>query len=105
MMMKTKVPKRKHTEVRRILKNKIQLTVQVFINKASGQLQHKIWRSGELKKTTIKQGNNASKQQQHNIWDPGRWRITVKTTCNITYDNINIEIKGNKVIEHMIRRS
>jgi hypothetical protein len=80
-MLMVKVPKRKYTEVRRIVNNRVQLTVQVCINKASGQLQHKIWRPGELKTTTIqKQGNNASKKQQHKIWDPGRWRITVKTT-------------------------
>jgi putative protein kinase ArgK-like GTPase of G3E family len=129
-MLMTKLPKRKHTKVRMIVNNRVQLTIQICINKPSGQQQHKIWRPRELKTTTIhKQGINAIKKQQSKIWDPrksqremrqqekrlskhqnkiwdlGRRRITGKTTCNKTCDNINTGIKGNEVIEHTIRRS
>jgi len=48
-MLKMRVPERGHTKVRRIANNKSQLTIRIFISKASGQQQNKIWNLGELK--------------------------------------------------------
>jgi hypothetical protein len=62
------------------------MTIQVCINKESGQLHHKIWRPREFKTTIIhKQGNNASKHEHHKILDPRRWRIVVEDLWNRSY--------------------
>jgi hypothetical protein len=75
-MLMMKVPKRRHTKVRRITNKKVQLTVRLCINKASGQQQHKIWKPGELKTTEVEQQHaRMDAQQQHKVWDPGRLQL------------------------------
>ena len=40
-------------------------------SKASGALQHKIWKPGELKMTKIEQHDEMDDQLQNKVWDPG----------------------------------
>ena len=40
-------------------------------SKASGSLQQKIWKPGELKMTKIEQHDDVDDQIQHKVWDLG----------------------------------
>ena len=44
------------------------MTEEDFIRKASGALQHKIWKPGELKMSKTEEHDD---QLQHKVWDPG----------------------------------
>ena len=44
-------------------------------SKASGALQHKIWKPGELKMTKTEQHDEMDDQLQNKVWDPGILKI------------------------------
>ena len=46
------------------------MTEEDCISKASGALQPKIWKPGELKMTKIEQHDDMDDQLQHKVWDP-----------------------------------
>lgn len=45
--------KRRYNKKRRTTNDKIQLIERLYINKASGQQQHKVWKLGEWKATIV----------------------------------------------------
>ena len=47
-----------------------QMTEEYCRSKASGALQHKIWRPGELKMTKTEQHDEMDDQLQNKVWDP-----------------------------------
>lgn len=57
-----KGPQKRYFRQRRMDDSRMQMTEQVYINKEGGELQHKVWKHGILKKTT-------RRQQQHDEVD------------------------------------
>ena len=47
------------------------MTEEECKSKASGALQHKIWKPGELKMSKTEQHDKMDDQLQHKVWDPG----------------------------------
>ena len=43
--------------------------------KASGALQHKIWKPGEMKMKKTEQHDDMDDQLQNKVWDPGILKI------------------------------
>ena len=48
-----------------------QMTQENYKSKASGALQQKIWKPGELNMTKTTQHDEMDDQLQHKVWDPG----------------------------------
>ena len=57
----------------------IHLITQVYISKFNRRLQNKIWKTSELKVTTIEvEQQRMDDQQQIKVWDPGGVLSTYK---------------------------
>ena len=56
------------------------MTKEDCISKASGALQHKIWKPGRLKSTVKYEHSTAYGQMQNKVWDPGRTRTRTHMT-------------------------
>jgi predicted metal-dependent hydrolase len=71
-MLMMKVSQRRHTEVRKTINNKVQLILQVFINKyqwKDTKSSMGSWKVAGNNNTTRNSG--ARGQQQHKVWDIG----------------------------------
>ena len=75
-----KIPERMHTNVKRAVNNREQLTVQDIFSKVSGQLQYKVWKPRRKKITStrdiLQQHEATSDRIQFKVWDPGRRLMT-----------------------------
>ena len=79
-MMILKIPERMHTNVKRVVNSKEQLTVQDIFSKVSGQLQYKVWKPRRKKiRTTrdiLQQHDATNNRIQFKFWDYGRRLMT-----------------------------
>ena len=78
-MLMVKVSQRIHEERMKIYisranrknNNKRHMIEEDCRSKASGALQQKVWKLGELRMTKTKQHDEMDDQLQHKVWDPG----------------------------------